>query len=272
MKNYLYIFILITSIVSCRNDESKSIIDEDITPEKIDYYYVKKANNYFLPKESNSILEYDNNKRLIHKKGGFQLLPGEEEIRLFTTKIGAKINYVNNTAIVTDYFVYPDNTTYEAENCVYLLDGNRILEKHFPPPPPNVSDPLFNKKLIFKYNNNSQISEIITTFPNRPDNPNKVTETFEYNSSGNLIRTTKITRYIDNFILEKKITEFSDYDNAKNPFKKMILLDDFFYRALSRNNYRRIEEKTYFFEELTSSNFYSWTFPYDSNGNLILAK
>lgn len=277
MKNYFYILFLIISIVSCRDDENKNIIEEEIIPEKIDYTYTKSIS---IPKsERNFILEYDSNKRLIHKKGGFLSLPASTGGfgSLFAMNLGTKIVYTNNSATLTDYYIDPNNNSSEKENCVYLLDGDRILEKYIPYP--DASAPWRNKKLIFKYNNNSQISEIITTFPNRSYNPNDpndyiltYSETFEYNSSGNLLKITKVTKHNNEIFWDRTETEFSDYDNAKNPFKKLILLDDFFYRALSKNNYRKIVEKVYMAGALTSDSYYTWSFSYDTNGNLILSK
>lgn len=279
MKNYLYILFLFGFIISCRNDENTvQTTEEEIMPEKVDFSFVKEAGFFTNSPDRNYTFQYDNNKRLIGVIGGIIYLPNTSGgvPSIFSTSVGSKITYSNNIATLTNYSIY-SNYTNEGGKITYTLDGSKIIEKYIPSN--DINDKWNNKKMFFKYNN-SKISEILTTFPDRPYNANdpndiklSLSEKFEYNSSGNLLKITKFTLYNDVIIGTTSITEFSNYDNAKNPFKKLGLLDDFFYRSLSTNNYRKITQINYdIFGTQTSSSYYTWGFSYDTSGNLILTK
>ena len=66
------------------------------------------------------------------------------------------------------------------------------------------------------------------------------------------------------------VRTFGNYDTAKNVCKSLFLVEDLMYRSLSANNYRSYSEEEFWFNELQSSKTQSWTFNYDSNGQLII--
>lgn len=62
---------------------------------------------------------------------------------------------------------------------------------------------------------------------------------------------------------------FSEYDNAENPLKNLVIFEETFYRALSKNNFKRYDRKEYnSADELTGTSFRTWTLQYDSNGKV----
>ena len=100
-----------------------------------------------------------------------------------------------------------------------------------------------------------------------------IVEDYIYDSNNNLqkiITTTHKTGNLNSSIKTKEIT-FGDYDTSKNPFVKLGILNDYFERSLSKNNFRSRTEISYNIDGSPykgSEN--TWNYPYDSSGNLIL--
>lgn len=99
-----------------------------------------------------------------------------------------------------------------------------------------------------------------------------------FNSNGNLIKSEKLEKSggVDRIFTT---TKYSDFDNAKNPFKKLFLIKDNFYeKSLSANNFRKIESIIQYLPTPDNGNIElpaginnaHWTYQYDSNGQVIL--
>ncbi len=98
------------------------------------------------------------------------------------------------------------------------------------------------RKSIFYYNNKNNIDSVVTTFSPRED---------------------LIIDY-------KRVDIFSDYDNAKNPLKELVIFDETFYRSLSANNYKYWCAKEYNENnKLTSKKETIFNLKYDENGNVL---
>ncbi|MEE6129965.1 hypothetical protein V2E39_21375 [Chryseobacterium arthrosphaerae] len=81
--------------------------------------------------------------------------------------------------------------------------------------------------------------------------------------------------------IDEKVTTttYSDFDNAKNPFKKLYLInDDFYEKGLSTNNFRTKETVSQYLPTPTNGNTNyppgyakdQWSYNYDSNGQILL--
>lgn len=273
IKNFS-LMILAISLISCRDEDSNTKLEEDLMPEKINYGWTIPDGMWNPETDNNYHFTYDNNKRLINKKGGFLPLIGTTGFSgLFSKSVNTKIIYENNKATSSDYVDDP-NLAIQPNNKVYMLLNNQIIEKYVPS-----NNPIFDKKLSYKYTN-SKLTEIITRFPNMPYDPKNPSdyvltssEKFEYDNNGNLIKSVLVSKHNDVIDGGRKETIFGNYDNAKNPFKKLYLLEEYFYKSLSKNNYRHLLIKSYDQNNnLTSFSESSWEFSYDSNGNIILTK
>lgn len=135
----------------------------------------------------------------------------------------------------------------------------------------------YRYKKEFYYYKNGLLDEIKTTFPNAlydPTDPNDYIETyserFYYDATGNLTRTEYFELHSGFKTENKRIRQFENYDNSGNPFKRFTLLDEYFYRSLSKNNFRSYREEVYRFDELISRKTQEWTFNYDANGQIII--
>ncbi|AIL45774.1 hypothetical protein [Elizabethkingia anophelis] len=100
-----------------------------------------------------------------------------------------------------------------------------------------------------------------------------IVEDYIYDSNNNLqkiITTTHKTGNLNSSIKTKEIT-FGDYDTSKNPFVKLGILNDYFERSLSKNNFRSRTEITYNINGIPGDKSENtWTFMYDTKGNLIV--
>lgn len=128
-------------------------------------------------------------------------------------------------------------------------------------------------RLTYHYVDN-KLSEIKTDFPYQPYDVYGFTltylEKFYYDQNGNLIKTEHFKQQNGVNTGEKTVRVFGNYDNAQNPFKRLQFLDDYFYRSISKNNFRQYDVATYYNDELRGLTSTTWTFKYDSNGQIIV--
>ncbi|WP_129536095.1 hypothetical protein [Chryseobacterium sp. 3008163] len=67
---------------------------------------------------------------------------------------------------------------------------------------------------------------------------------------------------------------YSNFDTAKNPYKKLYLMNEnFFVKSLSANNYRKMSYTIEYLQNPQSvpgNGSSEWTYNYDSNGQVII--
>jgi hypothetical protein len=100
--------------------------------------------------------------------------------------------------------------------------------------------------------------------------------TYYFDSNNNLSKSETLEKAGDK---NKQFTTtvYSDFDNAKNPFKKLYLInDDFYEKSLSKNNFRAKESVIEYAESpggITPQPGISkakWTYNYDAHGQVLL--
>jgi hypothetical protein len=266
-------------LFSCSRDNEENIVEDDLLITKMSRLILYPNSLSYNNAELSFIFHYDNEKNLIEKKGGFfqsSWGTGYEGLgQYFTDKIYTSLVYNGNNVTVEDFsssidFTVPKNSKY------FILDNNkRIKQKNVPS---TVISSYRDIQQNFIYNNIGQLTEINTTLPNMPYDPTDpydyietYLEKFYYDSKGNLIKTEYFEQKNGVNKGIKVIRTFEDYDNSYNPWKRMYLLDDFFYRSISKNNFRKYKVVRY--EEngdVSLNSQQSWTFNYDSNGNIII--
>ena len=260
---------------SCsKSDESpvKNIVEEP-TIKKMNTLLFNPGSLSYNQSELTFNFEYDNNLRLTKKIGGFLTLSSSTGYNgYFTNKIYSLLIYSGQMVTVEDFststdFTVPINTKYLTLNNLHQITTKEI---------PNNNNSIFFKKLLYNYLNN-KINEIKTTFPNMPydsTDPNdyKLTylEKFYFDTNGNLTKSEFFEQRNGINIGEKIIRTFENYDNSFNPCKRLKLLDEFFYRSLSNNNYSTYNEVHYQNSALGIATTTNWTFNYSVNGQIIV--
>lgn len=273
MKNIIKILFLILFTTSCSKDDNieEPIVNDPLIT-KLNVNVFNPGALYYDPAETKFNFEYDENKRLTKKIGGFLSVSGATGFSgFFTEKIFTSLTYSNNNVTVENFssstdFTVPKNSKYFTLNVLNQIETKEI---------PSTNNYLF-KKQFYKYSN-GKLTEIKTTFPNMPYDPNDPNdyvwtylENFYYDQNGNLTKTEYFEQQNGINKGESILRTFEDYDSSINPCKRFYLLDDFFYRSLSKNNYRKYTEIHYNNDILSSTSYTIWTFNYDSNGQIII--
>lgn len=261
--------LVIVQFASCSTEENES--EQDIKS----YYaghisYLRGEFNIPLNATGKVRLEYDSRNRITKRIGGFDS---------YLTNSGYYYYYTFRDTN-TDDIVYQNNeikitqTTLGCVLCVFeskimLDEKNRMIKKikyH------NNSARL-NDTISYTYNNLNQIDETLTLYGNisksKPRTYDK--SKYYYNQKRNLdsIVTFRFDPYLPNLEDEIKIVEvFSNYDNAHNPIKKLIIFDENFHKSISANNFTKYEYRYYLNNQLTERIMRSTSFQYDSAGNV----
>lgn len=273
-KRMKYLFtILIAGIclTSCSNNEDSENNNTDPLVKQIKF----EGSPIGLPINPSAIdfhFEYDNSKRLTKKVGGYiDISPATGYNKQFTDKVFTTLIYADNKVTVENFY---DSDIYTvAKNTAYytLNSSNLIEEKEVP------STIVMNfRKEFYKYSN-GKLAEIVTTFPNRKYYPDDKTsyiltfsEKFYYDSNDNLFKTERFEQHNGKNEGERIVKTFENYDTSFNPYKRLKLLEEYFYRSLSRNNFRRYTETLYYYDNDNVPNKEtSWGFTYDAQGNIV---
>lgn len=201
-----------------------------------------------------------------------QLSPTTGYSGFFTNEMYTSLVYNNNKVTVENFststvFSVPKNSIYFTLNGAMQIEQKEI---------PNIYNNYWSKKQVYNYLNNKLV-EIKTTLPNMPYDPSDpndylltYSEKFYYNNNGNLAKTEYFEQQNGINIGEKIVRIFENYDSSLNPWERFYLLEEYFYRSFSKNNYRKYTELHYNNDIITSSNETNWTFLYDSNGNILI--
>jgi len=268
MKQIITNLLLVTVLTSCSKDDITNN-EALITNIKID---LLGSYNGINENKIGFYFEYDNKSRLIKKIGGFSSTPTTSGYTgFYSNEIYTSLLYSGNNVTVEKFSSSPEFSVPKNTNYYTLNNSNQIIERKIP----NTNNYL-DEKHVYQYSNNKLV-EIITTFPNYPLNPNdpnqytiSFSEKFYYDSDENLSRTEYYLQH-DGVDFEKKVERiFESYDTSVNPIKRLYLLNDYFYRSISKNNYRKYSEFRYTNNTISSFTEINWTFNYDSKGNLIL--
>lgn len=265
LKSIITILLCGLVLISCSKNEDNPIMDEPL---------ITKINtNVFFPgltlNNQAFNFEYDTNQKLTKKIGGLSSLPASTGFsEVFSDQIYTSLSYSNNRVTVENYSSSTDFTTPKDTKHFTLNSSNQITTKEIP----NRNN-YWTKQQNFNYVNN-KLSEIKTTLPNLPYDANTYQltylETFHYDQNKNLIRTEYVEQQNGISKGEKVVRIFEDYDNAINNTKRLQLLDEFFYRSLSKNNFRKYIESHYYDNVLYSTVTTKWAFSYDSKGQIII--
>lgn len=267
MKYLVTILIAGICLASCSNEENTENSNNESVLNEIN---VDVTNQALFTGDQYFSFEYNNEKKLLKKTGGFiELSPVTGYSTIYSKEIYTLLTYTNNKVIVENFstsldFTVPKNTIY------YSLNGSSQIEQK---EVPNVYNIVHSKKLAFKYSD-GKLREIITSFPNMFYDPNDYVityaEKFYYDTNNNLINAEYLELHNGKEEGKKIVRTFEDYDTSYNPFKRLQLLEEYFYRSISKNNFRKYKETSYNNGTVVSEYETSWAFTYDTQGNILL--
>ncbi|MGH1520075.1 hypothetical protein [Chryseobacterium sp. JK1] len=267
MKKIFYI-LLGLSLFSCSTDDDviNETPSEDLQPDKA---YV------FLMDYPNSMAIYDRYYKLTYENGRLKNIMGKfypfsSPISYFNPNVLTQFTYSNNKVLV-NYFEAPQETVGYKSVSYTLENGRPAKAEHY-----------------YNYNNNAYPAELeFTNIYTYSENTIKVYmksgaweyfTTYYFDAKNNLTKKEFLER-AGNIDHKITTTTYSDFDNAKNAFKKFYLVnDELFEKSLSANNFRGKETVSQYFPTEANGGIvgtpgYSnshWTYNYDSNGQVLL--
>ncbi|MBL1221337.1 hypothetical protein JET18_10830 [Chryseobacterium sp. L7] len=274
MKTKLLFFATLLAFTSCSNndDEVSTEISQPVSqaPNKISCTFPLMAQSS-PGKDPNYYFEYDGQGKVIKKIGGIMTFPSSTGGgSVFSNSIYTTVSYNGNTAIIgtysSDFNVKLNKRSFEFDS------QGRVVKSVIDSPYPE-----WEKHLTYTYDNAGKLVEISTQLPNMPyvpTDPNDYILTyidrFTYDTSGNLqkVVATERRNNVDFLVLQE--TEFSNFDTAQNPFKRLALFDEYFYLSLSKNNPQKKITRYSQPGGGFSYNTQEWTNQYEPNGNLKL--
>lgn len=238
---------------SSNDDALENTIDQGLQPEKAYTFYTEFYNVGDTPfTDAYYQFTYENGN--LKKVSSYNLYPIEyaNSIYLF---------YHPNQVKVIDTTIGQNNDAYT----LYTMENHMIVKSE-----DWGRDFLMNPK-VYKTRLYTYEKGVIKVYEKQDAN-NEFFTNYYFNSDNNLVKKEKIQRkqgvdvMINTYI-------YSDFDHAKNPFKKLGLVNQtWFDKSLSVNNYRKIE---FSYKDLVSGynspkQIYNCTYKYGSNGEVML--
>lgn len=208
---------------------------------------------------------YDSNNKITKRIGGIVYYSaGSGGGTGFTDEIYDELIYSSNQININRKISSTSYSIYNFERKLILDNNKRFVRKFIYQENAVYPNPT-NDTINYFYNSLGQISE---TFKGDLDLYNEKTK-FYYNGNGNLDSIVLKKHYQNEPYYSKTKEVFSNFDNTPNPMKKLIIFEETFNRALSKNNYSKYEKFTYdSSNNLINTEFRNWTLQYDSSGNI----
>lgn len=258
-------------VLGCRKD------NEPFVKQKVDSYYYGYMDytlygNYgnlltVRPNaETDNLVKFEyNGGKIVKRIGGLLYInPATGYDYMFSTDYYLELTYHNNQITIATYIF--GNTSAANDQIIFKNTHNQMVKKVVKP-----YDNVRIDTIAYTYNSNGFLIKSINERHYLHDNF-IVTETSLYYYNGNNNLDSIVSRVFDEegeFIWDKKVAIFSNYDNSPNPLKDMIIFDDIFYRSLSRNNYSSYALFQYnAFGKWIKRESRTWTFIYDKDGNI----
>lgn len=270
----LFCFLLPFLLLSCTdNNDDDFNSDENllILPDSFNYRFLSEANIW--PMDYGLIkIKYSENNLPIQVLGDFVSLPSGHRISsVFDSTRYEEYQYNGNKVLrlkknTIDSYV----SNFRAE---FVVENNKIIsskEYHI-----SKIEGLDTRTKYF-YQNDRLSKKIIywTDSSNNNYSDYGIESIYYFNAKNNLdsiisqnvvLDANLNTNYDFDRFKTKQVKILKNYDNSKNPFKQLYLLDRFFDRSLSVNNYRHVIEKSYYDGVLSRHNEFDILYFYENN-------
>lgn len=293
---FILSFICLTTFLlfGCTPDNNSNITTDELAVD--DFYiqsyhgmYGQNGNSLFLNTNGDNLVkfEYDAQNRIIFRIGDIVHISGGGGY--LHDSLYTEVTYENDKATLTKK-IHPfgglsqvranyQTITFDSRN--RMVQKINFLEHNNPEEIDTTRFTYLDNKLV-KYRK---------TYTDAPDyldySLSFFIESDLYYTNDNLdsIVTIKTRKFSDEpyiIIAGKEVEIFSQYDTAKNPFRKLSMFDETFFRSLSKNNYsdyRKIEipyaypDSDYtqpgYYGPRQETEFQTWSFAYDAEGEWI---
>lgn len=269
MKISNYLIILLTSVLFIGCADNEPIIPQIETNIQSYYYgYINNNTAIQYSSETDNLvkLEYQGND-IVRRVGGLITVnPATGFSYKFIDDIFEELVYERNnqqlTILITGRYITEENDFSFNERILKLNTQNQMLERIVE----NTSTHRYDT-INYSYNSLGQIIKSIRRIPRTSYTLIKESD-YYYSTKQNLDSVLTYISYDEEYFLIKKEV-FSDYDEALNPLKKLMIFDDTYFRSLSENNFSKYQIFKYDeFGDITEEEEFNWTYFYDESGNI----
>jgi hypothetical protein len=256
MQKYLYIlFILCLTSCSGNDDSSENQFNDSalLEPNKILTYYAELPTVGSLNPNWYYEFFYENGKL---KRMNGKLVKQYNGIEMFFNNPYSTLSYSANQVIIEH-----SETDGDIKKVINTFDNDRLKKSEM--------YSQYNELIAEK--NFSYEADKISVHTHRYSWDTY--DTYYFNSAKNLIKSEKLEKS-SNVSNKLTTTYYSNFDTAKNPYKKLYLMNEnFFVKSLSANNYRKISYTIEYLQNPQSvpgNGSSEWTYNYDSSGQVII--
>ncbi|MEJ5103593.1 hypothetical protein [Chryseobacterium sp. MYb328] len=266
----LKLFFLATILLAFTSCSSSN--DEIETEKEQELGNITKLSSYF-PfsyattelSDPNYYFEYDAQNRVIKKNGmKMRITEGGFDRYFISNKVYTQVTYNGNFITTSNHSSGPGTGFVPLQKKVFELDSKGKIKKCVV----FLDENIVERELIYQYQLDKLVA-IVTEFP-KYNYPNKNVNRFTYYSDGNLksVKTVTMQNNVDIYIQQE--VQFSNYDKAPNPLKKLYIFDEYIHSSLSKNNYQKIVTLKYIDNKLVSQDESSWFNQYNADGTIKL--
>ncbi|MFP3835530.1 hypothetical protein [Chryseobacterium sp. SIMBA_028] len=246
MKKIFYILLGIC-MLSCSSSNDEAIEDtRDLQPDKSYEFYIDTP-------YSSSTSVNNGHYQFTYENGNLKTVFGLNEKSLPTNSIS--LSYQDNQVKVFDAVNNSTNAY-----TIHTIENNKLVKSEF-----------YNfVSVLGKTRSYTYEKGIISVYEEKGGNQDAII-TYYFNNDNNLVKQEKLER-IGGANLGLNTIIYSDFDKAKNPFKKLGLVNDsWFAKSLSTNNFRKVEiSYISFTNQDVSTKIYNCVYKYDSKGQVLL--
>lgn len=259
---------ILLAFTSCSSSNDEIVIEKEqelgnIT--KLSWYFPFSSPTTE-QKDPNYYFEYDAQNRVIKKNGVKFKIPDDTGFNgyFILDKVYTQVTYNGNFITTSNHSSGSGTGFVPLQKKIFQLDGKGRITKCVV----FLDENIIEKELIYQYQFDKLVA-IVTEFP-MYNYPNKNVKRFTYYSDGNLksIKTVTMKDNVDIYIQEE--VQFSKYDKAPNPLKKLYIFDDYFYLSLSKNNHQKQVTLKYIDNKLVYESESSWNNQYNADGTIKL--
>ena len=259
--NILLISFILLFFMSCSNEENS--LNNRLESYHFKYMDYPSGMALNLTLDNLVKIHYDYNNKITKRVGGILYLSsGSGFSTMFSDYLYDEVDYSFNQIKIKRKMSLENYSTPTFERILFIDNHNRITKKIIYD---QTTHPYTKDTIIYSYDNYGLLTE---SYKGNLNSYNEKTK-YYYNQDRNLDSIVRKKHYGNEPYYDKEKEVFSNYDSALNPLKKLIIFEETFIRALSKNNYAKCE----IFKYNGSNNLYwqetkTWDLFYDENGNV----
>ncbi|AZA79283.1 hypothetical protein EG347_18135 [Chryseobacterium sp. G0186] len=226
---------------------SENITNEELQPDKAYEFYTDSP--YFYNSLTNNAYY-----QFFYENGNLKKVFGQNVQSSLTTSIS--LSYQDNQVKVVNEIQNSINNAY----IIHTIENNKLIKSE-----------IFNIASMLSKTRWYTYEKGMISVYEKVEGGSDAFITYYFDNNNNLFKQERLERK-NGANMGMYTSIYSDYDKAKNPFKKLGLVSDIlFVKSLSTNNFRKIETSYISFtNQDIPTKIYNCVYKYDSNGQVLL--